>query len=56
LQPVLAVVLGWLLLGEQVTPSLLLSMALVALGLVLVNQNGKRKATAPEPGANAAPR
>jgi drug/metabolite transporter (DMT)-like permease len=56
LQPVLAVILGWLLLDEQVTPSLLLSMALVALGLVLVNQNGRRKTQAPQAGAEAARR
>lgn len=45
LQPVFAVILGWLLLGEQLTASLLLSMALVALGLLLVSQSGKRKAS-----------
>lgn len=40
LQPVFAVMLGWLLLGEQLTSTLILSMALVALGLLLVNRNG----------------
>jgi drug/metabolite transporter (DMT)-like permease len=37
LAPVLGVVAGWLLLGEVLTPSFLVAMALVALGILLVN-------------------
>ena len=38
LSPVFGVVFGWLILGEQVGPSLLGALSLVAVGLVLVNR------------------
>lgn len=38
LSPVLAVLLGWLLLGEQIGPQIWLALALVSLGLVLINR------------------
>lgn len=37
LAPVLGVAAGWLLLGEALTPSFLVAMTLVALGILLVN-------------------
>ena len=37
LAPVLGVFAGWLLLGEVLTPNFLVAMALVALGILLVN-------------------
>lgn len=36
--PLFGVVAGWLLLGEPVTPALILAMGLVALGIYLVNR------------------
>ena len=41
LSPVLSVVLGWLMLGEEVGSSLLISLALVAVGIVLINRPAK---------------
>lgn len=38
LSPVLAVILGWLLLGEQVGPLVWLALGLVAAGIVLINR------------------
>lgn len=38
LSPVLAVGLGWLLLGEEVGPSLIAALVLVALGILLINR------------------
>lgn len=38
LSPVLAVGLGWLLLGEEIGPSVLLALGLVAAGIVLINR------------------
>lgn len=38
LSPVFGVLLGWLLLDEQIGPSILTSLALVAIGLVLINR------------------
>lgn len=38
LAPVFSVMLGWLILGEQVGPSIWIALALVAAGLVLVNR------------------
>ena len=38
LTPLFALLFGTLLLGEPVTPSLLLALGLVALGIVLVNR------------------
>jgi len=41
LSPVFAVLLGWLLLGEQVGPSIFGALALVAVGIVLINRPAK---------------
>ena len=38
LSPVFAVVLGWLILGEEITASIWLALGLVAVGLVLINR------------------
>ncbi len=38
LSPIFGVMLGWLWLGETVTPALLAKLALVALGIVLINR------------------
>lgn len=38
LSPVFGVVMGWLWLGETLTPSLLAKLALVSLGIVLINR------------------
>lgn len=38
LSPVLAVVFGWLLLGETITPAILIALALTAVGLTLINR------------------
>ncbi|MFO8126581.1 DMT family transporter [Yoonia sp.] len=38
LSPVLAVGLGWLLLGEEIGPSLIAALVLVALGILLINR------------------
>ena len=38
LSPVLAVLLGWLLLGEQIGPQIWGALALVALGIYLINR------------------
>jgi drug/metabolite transporter (DMT)-like permease len=43
LSPVLAVGLGWLLLGEQVGGSLILALILVALGILLINRPPKSR-------------
>ena len=41
LSPVLAVFLGWLLLGEEVGSSLIVALVLVAIGIVLINRPSK---------------
>ncbi len=41
LSPVVAVLLGWLLLGEDLSRSAILALGLVAVGLVLINRKGK---------------
>lgn len=41
LSPVLSVLMGWLLLGEQVGTSILGALALVAVGIVLINRAPK---------------
>lgn len=38
LSPVLSVALGWLLLGEDVSPTLLVALAFVTVGIVLINR------------------
>ena len=38
LSPVLAVGLGWLMLGEEVGPNLIAALGLVALGILLINR------------------
>ncbi|MEX0309480.1 MAG: DMT family transporter [Tateyamaria sp.] len=38
LSPVFAVVLGWVILGEEITASIWLALGLVAVGLVLINR------------------
>lgn len=43
LTPVFAVIFGWLMLGERVSASLVLALALVAAGIVLVNRKPKRR-------------
>jgi len=46
LSPVMSVVLGWALLGEEIRPSILIALALVAVGIVLVNRPKSRKTSA----------
>jgi len=41
LTPILGVILGWALLGEQVGPGAWVSLALVCAGLVLINRKPK---------------
>lgn len=43
LSPVLSVGLGWLLLGEQIGPSLIGALVLVTAGIVLINRPRSRK-------------
>lgn len=38
LAPVFGVILGWLMLGEPITPAILLALALVSAGIVLINR------------------
>ena len=38
LSPVFAVVLGWVILGEEISASIWLALGLVAVGLVLINR------------------
>lgn len=45
LSPVLAVGLGWLLLGEEVGPSLIAALVLVAIGIVLINRPPRSRKT-----------
>lgn len=45
LSPVLAVGLGWLLLGEQVGPSLIAALILVALGILMINRPPRSRKT-----------
>ncbi|MEM8536961.1 MAG: DMT family transporter [Pseudomonadota bacterium] len=45
LSPVLAVFLGWLLLGEAIGPSLIVALILVAVGLLLINRPVKSHRT-----------
>lgn len=42
LSPVFGVLLGWLLLDEQVGPSILTSLVLVAVGLILINRKPRQ--------------
>ena len=46
LSPVLTVALGWLLLGEEVGPSLIVALILVAIGILLVNRPKSRRMSA----------
>lgn len=48
LSPVLAVGMGWLLLDEPVGPGFLGAMALVAVGIVLINRRRKRPDQVPQ--------
>jgi drug/metabolite transporter (DMT)-like permease len=45
LSPVLAVGLGWLLLGEEVGPNLMFALVLVALGILLINRAPRSRKT-----------
>jgi drug/metabolite transporter (DMT)-like permease len=45
LSPVLAVALGWLLLGEEVGPNLIAALILVAIGILLVNRPPRSRKT-----------
>jgi drug/metabolite transporter (DMT)-like permease len=45
LSPVLAVGLGWLLLGEEVGASLIVALILVTLGILLINRPAKSRKT-----------
>ena len=45
LSPVLAVGLGWLLLGEEIGPSLIAALVLVALGILLINRQPRSRKT-----------
>ncbi len=45
LSPVLAVGLGWLLLGEDVGPSLIAALILVAIGILLINRPPRSRRT-----------
>jgi drug/metabolite transporter (DMT)-like permease len=47
LVPPCTALLGWLLFGELLTPSVLVGLALTALGVALVVQDGKPKETTP---------
>ncbi|THH38427.1 DMT family transporter [Aliishimia ponticola] len=50
LSPVFSVILGWLLLGEQIGPRVWIALGLVALGIVLVNRPVRsRKMSPPQP-------
>jgi drug/metabolite transporter (DMT)-like permease len=49
LGPVFGVFFGWLLLGETIGPGILAALALVALGLWLINRPGRTKAAVPAP-------
>lgn len=42
LSPVFGVLLGWLLLGEEIGPSVLISLVLVAVGLMLINRKPRK--------------
>ncbi|SIT79892.1 Permease of the drug/metabolite transporter (DMT) superfamily [Yoonia rosea] len=43
LSPVLTVALGWLLLGEEVGPNLIMALILVAIGILMVNRPRSRR-------------
>jgi drug/metabolite transporter (DMT)-like permease len=43
LTPIFGVLAGWLILGEPLTPQLLIAMTFVAAGVYLVNRQGKSK-------------
>jgi len=45
LSPVLTVLLGWLMLGEEIGPSLIVALILVAAGLVLINRPVRSRRT-----------
>ncbi len=45
LSPVLAVGLGWLLLGEEVGPNLIAALVLVAIGILLINRPVRSRKT-----------
>ncbi len=45
LSPVLTVALGWLLLGEEVGPNLMMALILVAIGILLVNRPPRSRKT-----------
>ncbi|HEV8035314.1 DMT family transporter [Yoonia sp.] len=46
LSPVLTVALGWLLLGEEVGPNLIMALILVAIGILMVNRPRSRRTSA----------
>ncbi len=46
LSPVLTVALGWLLLGEEVGPNLIMALILVAIGILMVNRPKSRRRSA----------
>ncbi|PXW70133.1 drug/metabolite transporter (DMT)-like permease [Loktanella sp. PT4BL] len=46
LSPVLTVALGWLLLGEEVGPNLIIALILVAIGILMVNRPKSRRRSA----------
>ena len=41
ISPVASVLLGWLLLGEEIAPSIWVALALVAAGITLINRKPK---------------
>ncbi|MDP5360438.1 MAG: DMT family transporter, partial [Paracoccaceae bacterium] len=45
LSPVLTVGLGWLLLGEEVGPTLIEALILVAIGILLINRPPRSRRT-----------
>ena len=49
LSPVFSVLLGWLLLGERISLSVWMALALVALGILLINKPQKRPRPEPRP-------
>jgi drug/metabolite transporter (DMT)-like permease len=49
LTPILAIFLGWMFLGESVTPALLWAAALVGVGIVLINRRTPKPAESAHP-------
>jgi len=50
--PIVAVLLGWVFAGEKLTPSILVSMALAIVAIWLVNRSGRVRRRAPSPAAS----